>query len=112
MTRVSWNYFMKRRNISYASFANMDYDMYTSWCHARMVIPTEKEEYEKELAPFRFIPDTKKSLPNNPSNFDQKALNRKKKGEVKDICILKGLELDGNETKKELIQKLLELNNG
>ena len=112
MTRISWNYFMKRRNISYASFINMDYDMYTSWCHSRRIIPADKEEYEREMAPFRSTETEEKVIiPANPTNFDSKTLNRKKKGDIKDICVIKGLELDGTETKKELIQKLLELNN-
>ena len=117
--RVSWDYFMRRRNISYSSLVGMEYDRYAAWCHTRYVIPLEQEEYEANLAPFKKKPKSKtkkkevvEKLPVNRAHSDSKTLNRKKKSDLLSLCEVYGINLEGNETKKQLVSLILEVNKG
>ena len=118
-SRVSWDYFMRRRNISYSSLVGMEYDRYVTWCHTRYVIPLDQEEYESNLAPFKKVPKPKakkkdpvQKLPANRGHSDPKALGRKKKSDLLDLCHGYGIQLAGNETKKELVSLILDVNKG
>lgn len=113
--RVSWDYFMQRRNISYSSLLGMDYDRYTSWCHSRYVIPLDKEEYEAKLAPF--LPKKEKQIQEEAKEAfpvsapSAKSLNKKKKSELLALCESHKIDLKGNETKKQLVSLILDMNN-
>ena len=114
-TRVSWNYFMQRRNISYSSLLGMDHDRYVAWCHSRYVIPLGKEEYEAKLAPFlpkpsEEIQDKVKEVETTPAT-SAKMLNKKKKSELITLCETHKIDLKGNETKKQLVSLILGMNN-
>ena len=117
-TRVPWEYFMKRRNISYSSLIGMEYDRYMAWCHSRYVIPLDKDEYESNIAPFRettpqVVNEEKiTKLPTNPSHLDAKLLGKKKKADLVDLCVVYGINVGGKETKKQLVSLILDVNNG
>mgnify|MGYP005677179445 CR=1 FL=1 len=116
-TRVSWDYFMRRRNIQYSSLVGMEYDRYTAWCHSRCVIPLDKEEYEAKITPFK--PKIESASPTKVVEkvekkntiYDHKSLNRKKKAELVDLCRTNGIDIKGNETKKQLVSLILGMNN-
>ena len=118
--RVSWEYFMRRRNISYSSLVGMEYDRYVAWCHTRYVIPLDKEEYEANLAPFKKVskPKTKKKepvqeLPENLVSIQTaKVLGKKKKSDLLELCRSYEIRLEGKETKKDLISLILNVNKG
>tara|TARA_X000000950_G_scaffold287653_1_gene400903 strand:- start:2832 stop:3194 length:363 start_codon:yes stop_codon:yes gene_type:complete len=116
-SRVSWDYFMRRRNISYSSLTEMEYDRYVAWCHTRSVIPLEQEEYESNLAPFKKTPkpEPKKKepvqeVPASTGHTDSKVLSKKKKSDLLDLCRDYGIELEGKETKKQLVSLILDVN--
>ena len=113
--RVSWDYFMKRRNISYSALTGMEYDRYASWCHSRYVIPLDKDEFESNIAPFIQTPKKKvqKEVPviPEPVIFTTKELNKKKKNDLVKLCDLYGIALNGKETKKLLVTLILDVNN-
>ena len=115
--RVSWDYFMRRRNISYSSLVGMDYDRYATWCHTRYVIPLDEKEYEAKLAPFKTvakpitIEEVQRKVPANPAHSDAKTLNRKKKSDLVELSAVYGIAVEGKETKKELVSLILSMNN-
>ena len=111
--RVSMEYFMKKRNIGWTSFAGLDYDRYVKWCHVRKIIPVDKDEF---LANKGVQPETKiegeKELPPNPRHSDPKLLNRKKKADLVELARVYGIELKGSETKKQLVSLIIDVNKG
>jgi len=113
--RVPWDYFMKRRNISYASLVGMEYDKYAIWCHARYVVPLPQDEYEEKIAPFKKIQKvtlkTEEAKKATVPVHDRKLLNRKKKTDLVKLCKSHKLVLKGTETKKELVSLLIAMNN-
>ena len=115
--RVSWDYFMQRRKISYSSLTGMEYDRYVTWCHTRYVIPIGKDEYESNIAPFKkvvetvAVEDASSKVPVNSLHTNPKLLGRKKKADLVKLCKTYGIILDGKETKKELVSLILDVNN-
>ena len=107
--RVSMEYYMKRRNLNWNVFKNLGYDRYTVWCHVRKIIPVSQEEYESNFRE-EVKPPEVKTLPPNPNHQDPKLLGRKKKAELVEFATLYGAQLDGSETKKQLIQLIIDLN--
>ena len=111
--RVSMEYFMKRRNIGWSSFSGLDYDRYVKWCHVRKIIPVEKEEFLANKSPKQEAKTVEaKELPPNPRHSDPKLLNRRKKAELVELATVYGIELDGSETKKQLVSLIIDVNNG
>jgi len=114
--RVSMEYYMKRRNLGWSSFQGMDYERYEVWCHVRKIVPVSLDEFTAGVSPFVYVEEEQEEpletvIPPNPAHQDPKALNRKKKGELIEIATLFGLELVGNETKKQIVQLIIDLNN-
>ena len=115
--RVSWDYFMRRRNISYSSLIGMDYERYAAWCHTRYVIPLDQKEYESNVAPFKkaakpvTLKEVQPVVPSTPTRPDAKTLNRKKKSDLVELCETYGITIDGKETKKQLVSLILGVNN-
>ena len=111
--RVSMEYFMKRRNLGWASFQNLEYDRYVTWCHVRKIIPVNEQEFLANKTPTqKEEPVEVKELPPNPRHSDPKLLNRRKKAELVELATVYGIELDGTETKKQLVSLIIGVNNG
>ena len=110
--RVSMEYFMKRRNLKWASFLGMSYDRYVKWCHVRRIVPASEEEFTEGTSPAP-EPDlvVPEELPRNPAHSNAKLLNKNKKANLVDIAKLYGVELSGSETKKQLVQLIVDVNN-
>lgn len=119
--RVSMEYFMKRRNLSWSSFAGMEYKRYEIWCQVRKIIPVSQSEYESnafkpqvketpvvESKPEPVVEETQEEV---FSLFDTKELNKKNKTSLMELAEEHGISLDGSETKKQIVQLLVNLNN-
>ena len=108
MRQIPWEFFAQRRNISYKAFSNMSYDQYTAWCARRNVIPLDENAYRAKVHPQdnNNVVVTPVTLPSNSRNYDPKTLSKKKKAELIDICILRGVKTSGKETKKQLVALL------
>ena len=111
--RVSMEYFMKRRNLGWASFQGLEYDRYVQWCMVRKIIPVEKDEFlsHKNSLPAK-EQVTEKTLPPNPKHSDPKSLGRKKKADLVSLASVYGIELNGSETKKQLVSLIVDVNKG
>lgn len=111
--RVSMEYYMKRRNLNWNVFKNLEYDRYTIWCHVRKIIPVSRDDYDANFVEPKaqeIKPSESKTLPPNPQHQDPKLLGRKKKADLVEFATLYGADLDGSETKKQLVQLIIELN--
>ena len=108
--RVSMEYFMKRRNLRWTAFLGMDYDRYVKWCHVRRIVPASKEEFTKGTS-FEPEPVVETKLPPNPAHTNAKLLNKNKKAGLVEIANMYGIELSGSETKKKLVELIIEVNN-
>ena len=111
--RVSMEYFMKKRNIGWVAFQNLEYDRYVTWCHVRKIIPVGEQEFLANKTPKQEVQTVEvKELPPNPRHSDPKLLNRRKKAELVELATVYGIELDGSETKKKLVSLIIDVNNG
>lgn len=119
--RVSMEYFMKRRNLSWSSFAGMEYKRYEIWCQVRKIIPVSQSEYEasvikpqvKEILVIETEPVVlvEEIQEHRSISFDLKELNKKNKITLVELADVYGITLDGSETKKQIVQLLVNLNN-
>ena len=111
--RVSMEYFMKRRNIGWASFSGLEYERYVKWCHIRKIIPVGEQEFLANKSQEQKEETVEvEELPPNPQHSDPKLLNRKKKADLVELANVYGIELDGTETKKRLVSLIVDVNNG
>lgn len=111
--RVSMEYFMKRRNLGWASFQGLEYDRYVKWCAVRKIIPVDKDEFISHKQDIKKEePVIDKTLPPNPKHSDAKSLGRKKKADLVDLASVYGIELNGTETKKQLVSLIVDVNKG
>ena len=110
--RVSMEYFMKRRNLRWTSFQGMEYDRYVKWCHVRKIVPASKEEFTKGTSvSIEPILEEETKVPTNPAHSNAKLLNKNKKASLVEIANLYDIELTGSETKKQLVQLIVDVNN-
>ena len=111
--RVSMEYFMKKRNIGWVAFQNLEYDRYVTWCHVRKIIPVDEQEFLANKSPIQTEEIVEeKELSSNPQHSDPKLLNRKKKAALVELANVYGIELDGTETKKQLVSLIVDVNKG
>lgn len=103
---IEWKYFSKRRGVTLESFSSLSYKEYRSWCVVRGVMPLCQEDwpYSNEQVE---IPKTQSDLP----DWSYKSLNKNKKAVLASLAKQYQVHLDGTETKREIINLLLGLNN-
>lgn len=133
--KVKWKQFAQRRKINLEMFESMSYEDYADWCNFRKVEPISKESYdgvqnllaphkEKEIKEVMIAKEPVLSVLKEPvvdvdftvvtistSKFDEKQLKKMSKRGLIKICREHDLPLEKNETKNQLIEKLLFLNN-
>ena len=119
--RVSMEYFMKRRNLSWSSFAGMEYKRYEIWCQVRKIIPASQSEYESNVSKVqvketpvvesKHEPVVIEVMEEASLTFDLKDLSRKNKTSLVELAEEHGVSLNGSETKKQIVQLLVNLNN-
>ena len=102
---VKWNDFAKRRKLKLEDFvSSYTYEQYTQWCEYRKVEPVAKEDFGL-LSPVAEPQET----PIKTVNYTSKELNKKKKAALVSLAESLGVELDGSETKRTLVSKILKL---
>ena len=119
--RVSMEYFMKRRNLSWSSFAGMEYKRYEIWCQVRKIIPVAQSEYESNVSKVQVketpvveskpTPVVEEPQETQVFVFNAKDLSKKNKTHLIGLADEHGVTLAGSETKKQIIQLLVNLNN-
>ena len=116
---VKWEQFAKRRKINLEMFSRLDYDAYKSWCQFRKVEPVSEEIFldaKNEPAPLETKPiNDKTSLDNQkeatPFELDIEKLNKMRKNQLLAYCKKNNVTVSNKSTKKQLINKLISLNN-
>ena len=109
--RVSMEYYMKKRNVGWNAFSGLEYSRYVQWCHVRKIIPADEEEFLANITEKQPVEEPKKSIPPNPQHSDPKLLGRKKKADLVEIAGVYGIDLVGNETKKQIVSLIISVNN-
>jgi len=89
----------------------MSYEEYAKWCEFRRVEPITKEAFEKEHKPTLqiVIKDDVETTPAQEFNIQQ--LRKTRKSDLVDLCAEFNVCISENDTKKQLVNKLLSLNN-
>tara|TARA_R110002153_G_scaffold273689_1_gene445268 strand:+ start:31 stop:405 length:375 start_codon:yes stop_codon:yes gene_type:complete len=122
MMKVKWQDFAKRRKLAIEDFAHMDYSAYAIWCSARRVEPIAQDLFpakqketpvlaivEQEIAKDKSETDNEIiSIPVKVFSF--KSLSKMKKSQVQSICDDNSIDYTAASTKRQLVQKILELN--
>ena len=106
--KVDWNQFAQRRKINLDMFKSLTYDEYKVWCEQRGVEGVSKESYEAVKS---FVVVEEVPVETTKLHFDEGQLKKKRKTALESLCLENGIETESSDTKKILIQKLLELNN-
>lgn len=101
--KIEWIDFAQRRKLNLVNFIeSMTYTEYSQWCTYRSVIPVDESLYTTE----KTVPLSKQT-----KKWTKKELNKLLKADVTKVALDLPIELEGSETKKELISLILELNN-
>ena len=134
MMKVKWQDFAKRRKLAIADFAHMNYNDYVMWCNIRKVEPVVQSLFPiiKEVVPepviiAQVIPEVQvevqqvlaieEAVETEPAatlvsqEFSFKGLSKMRKSLVQSICDDNSIDYSAASTKRQLVQKILELNN-
>ena len=136
MMKVKWQDFAKRRKLAIADFAHMNYNDYVMWCNIRKVEPAAQSLFPviKEVVPepviiAPVIPEVQEKvlaivevaeaveIVEEPAatlvsqEFSFKGLSKMRKSLVQSICDDNSIDYSAASTKRQLVQKILELNN-
>ena len=126
--KVKWQDFAKRRKLVIEDFAHMSYSEYTVWCSVRRVepvpqalFPVSKEENPKPIIIVQVMPEAQveaqvieeieEVVTLESQEFSFKSLFKMRKSLVQGICDDNLIDYSVTSTKKQLVQKILELNN-
>ena len=111
--KVKWQDFAKRRKIKIENFHHMDYDEYSRWCAARSVEPVTRDTFPQVTQPLveAEIPLEENTPTATRKTMTLKGLSKMKKTDIQSLCDESNVVYTFQTTKKQLIQKLLELNN-
>ncbi len=102
---VKWNDFARRRKLKLEDFISAyTYDQYTQWCEYRKVIPVPQADFgiQPEVSPV-----VQDEIVEPIKKYTSKELNKKKKADLVSLAENLNIELDGSETKRILISKIL-----
>lgn len=134
MMKVKWQDFANRRKLAIADFAHMSYNDYVMWCNIRKVEPVVQSLFPviKEVVPDPVIiapaiPEVQvevqqvlaieEAVETEPAatlvsqEFSFKGLSKMRKSLVQGICDDNAIDYSAASTKRQLVQKILELNN-
>jgi hypothetical protein len=111
--KVKWHDFSRRRKIKIENFYHMSYDEYSQWCATRSVEPISRDAFpqKEELEAIVEIPSKENILVVIHKALSSKSLSKMKKTDIQSLCDTNDVDYTVQTTKKQLIQKLLELNN-
>jgi hypothetical protein len=120
--KVKWHDFAKRRKLTIKDFAHMSYRDYVVWCSARRVEPVAQDLFpvkQKEIPVLVIVEQETAKDEDKSSNevasipvkvFSFKSLSKMKKSQIKTICDNNSINYTAASTKRQLVQKILELN--
>jgi len=100
---IEWNDFAKRRKLNLEDFKEWSYEDYTQWCVSRYVTPVSEESFSAVKTIVEPIVETASV----PITIDEKRLKKMKKSAIIELCEVRGIDLDGHETKANLISMIL-----
>ena len=106
--KVDWDQFAQRRKINLDMFKSLTYEEYKLWCNQRGVEGVSKESYEAVKS---FVEIEETPVETTKLHFDEGQLKKKRKSALESLCLENNVDVESSDTKKILIQKLLELNN-
>ena len=106
--KVQWEQYAQRRKINLDMFKSISYEEYKVWCTQRSVEGVSKESFD---AVKLFVSVEEVPVETTRLYFDESQLKKKRKTALEALCLENSVELKMSDTKKILIQKLLELNN-
>ena len=106
--KVEWKQFAQRRKINLDMFQTLTYEEYSRWCNQRGVEGVSKESYEAVKS---FVTVEETPVETTKLHFDEGQLKKKRKSALETLCLENNVDTEMSDTKKILIQKLLELNN-
>ena len=125
--RVSMEYFMKRRNLSWSSFAGMEYKRYEIWCQVRKIIPVSRDEFSSKIIVLTKNDEDKTNeiidshqeifedfVPEEQEVFElpsKTLLSKMNKTDLLKVCEQASLSVDPSKTKKQILTILDTLNN-
>ena len=115
---VKWEQFAKRRSINLEMFSSLDYDEFKSWCQFRKVEPVSEETFlsiknlpaptKLEVSNSEPIVDTQEEV---HAEIDIEKLNKMRKNQILAYCKKNNISVSSKSTKKQLVNKLISLNN-
>ena len=113
---ISWKDFAQRRKVDLEMFRSMVYSDYVQWCEFRKVEPVSKESFDgvKNLLVNQPV---EKPIPATEvttvatHHFNEKQLKKLRKPALITLCLEQQCQLEGTETKSNLVSLLLNLNN-
>ena len=113
--KVKWHDFSKRRKIKIENFHHMNYDEYSQWCAVRSVEPISRDalpqQEETEVVAEMPVKEIVPVVTVTHKAMTSKGLSKMKKTDIQSLCDKNNVDYEHQTTKKQLIQKLLELNN-
>jgi hypothetical protein len=117
--KVEWKQFAQRRKINIEMFKTMSYKEYKAWCNIRKVEPVSEESFEGvqnivvKKPPIKEVQDEEvlEIVTVSTHKFDELQLKKMRKLGILKLCEEFSLETNSADTKKQLIEKLLILNN-
>mgnify|MGYP006226508763 CR=1 FL=1 len=93
---IKWEHFAKRRNLNLEQFKDhLSYDQFVKWCKQRNVEPVSQPEFSKKTQKEQIVEHTESTL------------KRHRKDKLIQIANDLDLDLDGKETKKDLVKLIL-----
>tara|TARA_Y100000593_G_scaffold18875_1_gene37604 strand:+ start:2536 stop:2877 length:342 start_codon:yes stop_codon:yes gene_type:complete len=111
--KVKWEQFAQRRKINLEMFKSMSYEDYADWCNFRRVEPVSKDAYEGVQS---MLTKPKIAIPievttESTHKFKEQQLKRMRKTAIVNLCKEFEISVNNTDTKRQLIKKLLALNN-
>ena len=93
---IKWEHFAKRRNLNLEQFKDhLSYDQFVKWCRQRNVEPVLQSEFSKKTQMEHIVEHTESTL------------KRHRKDKLVQIAVDLGIDLEGRETKKDLVKLIL-----
>ena len=113
--KVDWKQFAQRRKLNIKAFRDMSYESYCRWCNVRGVNPVSAETYanvQKTVTNnVELIEDLEiEVITGTRHHFEESKLKKLRKPEIQAKCKEFSIEYTPNDTKKVLIERLVNLN--
>tara|TARA_B100000989_G_C19215006_1_gene333458 strand:+ start:119 stop:421 length:303 start_codon:yes stop_codon:yes gene_type:complete len=93
---IKWEHFAKRRNLNLEQFKDhLSYDQFVKWCRQRNVEPVSELEFSKKTQKDQIVEHTESTL------------KKYRKDKLLQMAADLDIDLQGKETKKDLVKLIL-----